>query len=385
MNRFWTQAWSVAGSRRDPRVDVLRGISLLMIFVDHIGHNWLNKVTLRNFGFCDAAEIFVLLAGFASMSAYGKRFEREGAGAGLSKVGARCVRLYLYQLGLLAGILLIRRAWVMNYGFGTEEIMPLFEDGLRSLVNILTLRALPPGLDILPLYIILLAVFPLMYATIRLVGPAVALLASGLLWMAVNLHPMLNLFDTATGANWHFNPFAWQFLFTTGAVLALAMNAGGGHLPRRNWLIALCWAYLGVSFLEAAPWAKWSLPNLAPFGMAAPDKTSLAPVRLLDVLALTYLVLSSERLGGLVRLRAFRLIEACGKHSLEVFSLGTLLSLLGQLAMQSFGTDLKMQVTVNVVGFAAMFALAMALENDVRLPIAAVRPVALAAVRQLRR
>src|SRR5438477_10576626 len=59
-------------SKRDPRVDVLRGIALAMIFIDHIPGDILNNWTLRNFGFCDAAEIFVLLAGFASMSAYGK-------------------------------------------------------------------------------------------------------------------------------------------------------------------------------------------------------------------------------------------------------------------------------------------------------------------------
>ena len=101
---------ATADSKRDPRVDVLRGIALAMIFIDHIPGDILNNWTLRNFGFCDAAEIFVLLAGFASMSAYGKCFEREGARSGLRRVGLRCVRLWVFQVGLLvpffAGLLL---------------------------------------------------------------------------------------------------------------------------------------------------------------------------------------------------------------------------------------------------------------------------------------
>jgi OpgC protein len=48
-------------SKRDPRIDVLRGMALLMIFVDHIPGNVLSLVTLHNFGFSDAAEVFVLL------------------------------------------------------------------------------------------------------------------------------------------------------------------------------------------------------------------------------------------------------------------------------------------------------------------------------------
>jgi len=385
MYRFGAQGWTVAASRRDPRVDVLRGLALVMIFIDHIPGDFLNLVTLRNFGFCDAAEIFVLLAGFASMSAYGKCFEREGARSGLRRVALRCIRIYLFQLGLLVTTLAIRRVWVMHFGFGAEDIASIFDDGLASVGRILTLRELPAGLDILPLYIILLTVFPLTYAVIRLFGPGVALAGSALLWLAANLDPRLNLINALDGKPWYLNPFAWQFLFTIGAVLALTLHASGGNLPRRTWLVWLCWAYLGVAFLEAAPWTAWGLPDLAPLPIATPDKTSLSPVRLLDALALIYLVLSSRRLGAFVRRPAFVALEACGKHSLEVFSLGTLVSLIGQLAMQTFGIGLEMQLAVNGLGFAGMFGVGLALERGrVRTPA---RPAtrALGAVRNLKR
>jgi hypothetical protein len=48
---------SIAGkvnSHRDPRIDVLSGFALIMIFVDHIPADKFNRLTLHNFGFCDA-------------------------------------------------------------------------------------------------------------------------------------------------------------------------------------------------------------------------------------------------------------------------------------------------------------------------------------------
>src|SRR5258706_11440456 len=80
---------NIEASKRDLRVDVLRGISLLMIFIDHIPDNSLGLVTIHNFGFSDAAEGFVLLAGFSSMLAYGRIFQRDGASSGLRKIALR--------------------------------------------------------------------------------------------------------------------------------------------------------------------------------------------------------------------------------------------------------------------------------------------------------
>ena len=61
---------------RDHRVDFLRGLALASIFINHVPGNVYEKLTHRNFGFSDAAEIFVLLAGFASAFAYFARYER---------------------------------------------------------------------------------------------------------------------------------------------------------------------------------------------------------------------------------------------------------------------------------------------------------------------
>lgn len=78
---------------RDPRLDVLRGMALVMIFINHVPGNFWEDWTSRNFGFSDAAEGFVLMAGISAGLAYstgfrvrwpGRAWPGSGAGPGRS-------------------------------------------------------------------------------------------------------------------------------------------------------------------------------------------------------------------------------------------------------------------------------------------------------------
>ena len=110
---------------RDARVDVFRGLALLTIFIDHIPHNSPALFTLHNFGFSDAAEIFVLLAGYSSMIAYGGLFRRAGMWPTLTSIARRCLRIYLFQAGLLLATLLIVRIWMDHTGIRRASVSPL--------------------------------------------------------------------------------------------------------------------------------------------------------------------------------------------------------------------------------------------------------------------
>ncbi|WP_411195703.1 OpgC domain-containing protein, partial [Rhizobium sp.] len=62
---------SAAAPTRDTRLDVLRGVALIMIFINHVPGQIFEYVTTKNFGFSDAAEAFVLISGIAVGLAYG--------------------------------------------------------------------------------------------------------------------------------------------------------------------------------------------------------------------------------------------------------------------------------------------------------------------------
>jgi hypothetical protein len=74
------------------------------------------------------------------------------------------------------------------------------------------------------------------------------------------------------------------------------------------------------------------------------------------------LALSSPRFGHLAKSRWFSAVGVCGKHSLEIFSFGTLLALGGRLLLSMFGASWSMQVAVNAIGLGGMFVAVRTLE-----------------------
>jgi hypothetical protein len=351
-------------SARDPRIDLLRGFALVTIFIDHVPDNPLTALTMRNFGFADAAELFVILAGVSAMMAYGRAFERDGARSGLRRVWLRCLRIYLFQAGLLLTTLVFVHQWREQFGPEAADLAPFFEHPVLAISHALALHALPASLNILPLYVVLLGLFPLIYAGIRY-APWVALSLSAAIWLGANVDHAFNLTNWLDGQGWFFDPFAWQFLFVLGVLGAVVLRTHGGELPRWRALTVASWAYLGGSLVLAAPWTAWGLPDLRVVSFDPPDKTALAPVRLLDILAIVYLALGSPRLRRAARHAWAAPLVVCGKHSLEVFTLATLVALVFRVLFDGFGPIWQLQALVNILGIGAMVALGLLLERNV--------------------
>ena len=68
------------GQGRDLRIDACRGIALWFIFLDHVPNNIGAWLTLRNYGFSDAAEVFIFVSGVTCALAYGKAHGAARAG-----------------------------------------------------------------------------------------------------------------------------------------------------------------------------------------------------------------------------------------------------------------------------------------------------------------
>ena len=362
-----------APSARDPRVDLLRGLALLSIFVDHVPGNVLADFTLRNLGFSDAAEIFVLLAGFSATHAYGGVFDRQGTRAGLVRVLARCLRIYGTHVALLFATLILVSLWERRYGTHSTIVGPMLRDGWSGAMRGLSLRALPAYLDILPLYILLLAAFPLIrFGLAR--STTATLGASALLYGAANaMHWNLrNVVDPTDKAHWYFDPYTWQLVFVLGCGLAIAVRRHSPLMvsPPRP-LVALCLAYALGAFLVLDAWKLWPQPLPGEFYGTSPllgifgnePKTFVSPWRLLNVLAIVYPVLTSARMTRVARLAALRPVVVCGRHSLPVFALGCVLALLGRLIFLTAGVTVWAQLVVNGVGLGAMVALGLLLEG----------------------
>jgi hypothetical protein len=340
---------------RDARIDVIRGLALLVIFINHMPGNIVARWMPHNFGFSDAADAFVLLAGISAALAYGSLIEKRGFGHGVLKLGGRLWTLYIAHIAvflIVCGVVATAVTRTQNPLYiEAINIQPFFSDTLSALVDALTLVYQPYYLDILPLYIVLLAAFPLIWLGAR-TSPALTLAASIALWQGA-VHAGLNLPNTGAGG-WFFNPFAWQLVFTIGVIIGRAGQLGLAA-PRLRLLDAAA-----AGFLVFALVVKVSSGN--PFGIAAldewidtvqlgSDKTNLAWVRVLHVLALAWLAIRFLPAGSaMASSRIGRHLAVIGRHSLEVFCVGVVLSIVGQIVLAETGFVLSVQLLVCLSG-----------------------------------
>jgi hypothetical protein len=347
---------------RDARIDVIRGLALLMIFINHMPGNIIAAYMPHNFGFSDGADAFVLLAGVSATLAYGSLIERRGLVVSALKIGARLWTLYIAHLAmfiLVCGVVAAAVTRTQNPLYiEAINIQPFFSDTLAALIDVLLLRYQPSYLDILPLYIVLLALFPLVYLAARC-SPIATVLVSLSIWQTA-LWFGLN-FPNVHAAGWFFNPFAWQVIFTLGIVIGLAMQRGIAT-PQARWLDAVALAILVGAYL--AKTASGNPTGIALFNdwfdsvQLGSDKTNLAWSRLLHLLALVWLAMRWLPAGeGLLRHAVGRMLATVGKHSLDVFCAGTVLSIAGQIVMAETGFAMGPQLLVCLVGVSILVGL----------------------------
>jgi hypothetical protein len=63
---------------RDLRLDLFRGLANWAIFLDHFPNNTVAWLTMRNYGFGDATDIFVFISGYTAAFVYSRRMSGQG-------------------------------------------------------------------------------------------------------------------------------------------------------------------------------------------------------------------------------------------------------------------------------------------------------------------
>lgn len=358
---------------RDLRLDFFRGLALFSIFVDHVPDNIVAQFTLQSVMFADAAEVFILISGYTAGMVYGRAMARQGFLIAGLRVGHRVWQLYVAHVFLFA-IFMATMAYTveaLNKSLYAEEFQAadfLSEPGV-AVVKALTLQFQPAYMDILPLYIVLLAAFPFVLAGFR-VRPRVVLAASLTLWLAVQLDPRIAL-PAYPGPDrlWYFNPFGWQALFFVGAWLGWRGTEGEVAWLRRGWLLRAAAGFALVAFVIRFSWTLHGLYSPIPALVSGKplwpflSKGDLGLLRFASVLAVALLVarLIPPRAGFLTGRVAWPFV-LCGRHSLHIFCLGILLSVLGHLVLAEFFGGVVMQIAVSAVGMAVMIGVAALME-----------------------
>ncbi len=349
---------------RDLRLDFLRGVGQWMIFVDHIPYNFLNWFTLRNYGFCDAAEFFVFISGYSIGFAYGPAVRAGEMVAATKRLWTRAAQLYVAHIFLFLFFTaqISRAARRFDNPMYKDEfnVAQFLENPDVMIQQALLLKYKPVNLDVLPLYIVLVVAAPLiLWGLLR--RPHLTLVCSGVLYFA-SRHFGWNLPSFPDG-HWYFNPFAWQFLFVFG------IWCGFGNGPQiRPWVKSLpnqllSWTIVLVALVIALSWNFEALYGLVPESIGKIlypiDKTSLAPVRLIHFLALLAIVIKllPPDLPAL-RSEHLRPIILCGQRSLPVFCFGVILAFTAHWILVQVSSSIAMQILVSVGGIGLMTGVA---------------------------
>lgn len=353
-------------SRRDLRLDLFRGLSLLVIFIDHIPNNVLSYVTLHSIAFSDAAEVFIFISGYAAATVYGRALQRQGGIAATGQIYRRIWQLYvahIFIFVILAAEVCYATLNLQNQTYSEDFGIDNFIDEPQvAIIKVLLLQYQPQFLDILPIYMILLGVFPVVLLLLERCLP-LPLILSGAIYL-LTLHFGWQPHSYPDNEGWYFNPLAWQFLFVIGATAGYSrysprvFPAQSSWLPKLAVVITVAIGIISISWTIHGAYDAFPGLLLRELSPLVEDKSNLAPLRLVSFVALA--VTTAHFVGHnsrLLRSRIAQLIIRCGQHSLQVFCLGIVLSVLGYILL-TFRDDILMQLAIDLGGIVLMIGIA---------------------------
>jgi hypothetical protein len=360
---------------RDLRLDLFRGIGLWMVFLDHIPQDVVAWLTLRNYGFSDAAEFFVFISGYLAGHIYGPIIASGNFLAATKRLVLRAWQMYVAHILLF----LVFTAQIARTARRFDN--PMYENELNVfnflqhpdvlIGQALTLRYKPVNLDVLPLYITLILASPLILWCLTR-RPNLTLLGSAVLYVLARWFDW-NFASYPPGTTWYFNPFAWQLMFVFAAWCGVGGAARLMPLIRSRLALAVAIAWMAFAFMIVMTWhipflesliPKWMIKAIYPI-----DKTDLDMLRLTHFLALAVVVtryvprdwkpLASPWLRPLI---------LCGQHSLPIFCFSVFLSFAAHWILMQYTRGVWEQLVVSAAGILIMIATAAVLDWARKVP-----------------
>ncbi|MEM8632667.1 MAG: OpgC domain-containing protein [Pseudomonadota bacterium] len=367
---------------RDPRLDFYRGIAMFIILIAHTPRNWWTGWIPARFGFSDATEIFVFCSGMASAIAFGKVFAERGWMMGTTRTVYRIWQVYWAHIGLFFFIAMMLAALEYYGNFeksyvNTLNLWPFFRDPMPQLVGLFTLTYVPNYFDVLPMYLVILMMMPLMMALAK-VHVWLALGTSVGIWFMANLGWLALPAEPWSDRQWFFNPFGWQLVFFTGFAF---MRGWLPKPPVSTTLVIICAGFLVLS----APFASWKVVNwlaipmpelaewlkdLRPGLRDFRTKTEFGILRYLHFLSLAYIFWVAAGEGGW-RLRetsagfmgqlwasTVTVVSKVGQQSLAVFVFSMALARFMGFILDQVGRTGTTVALVNLAGLATIVGVA---------------------------
>jgi len=336
---------SPARRHRLIELDTLRGFLLLWMTLTHLPTK-ASVISNQTFGFVSGAEGFIFLSAFMIGQLEQRLQARSGESATVRDLAKRTLRIYGYHSALLLiAFFVFAEIGVAFHRLPIQNLLSFYlQDPGHALIAAFLLKYKPSLLDILPMYIVFMALTPLARKVASRWGWDPIIYTSFALWAPAQfglrawLYQHFNLVgpkvpENSTGA---FDFYSWQLLWIVGLALGtiyadrLAEPRVPGHgdpkpegFPR--WLV---WLSVGISatflVLRYSPTDRWVDPNILGW---LTDKWHLGPARVINFSALAIVLV--EFGSPVAHLPILRWLSVMGQASLEVFCVHILCCLAG--------------------------------------------------------
>jgi len=347
-----------SGPRAANAVDFWRGYALIAIFINHVPGIYYARFTHTNISISDSADLFVFLAGWSLRIIVGLGDRHTPTRHIVLRVCGRALTIYAAQITitmvaiamLAATALILRNPLLLEW----HNAAAVFQDPVPAHIGLAFITHQLGYFDILPLYVALMLMAPAIVVIDRF-APNFVLPISLALYTVVLAVP-IPIPTWPVDGQWFFNPLAWQLIFVLGFVMAKP-DAGVGAFVRQNMFWVRCVAVpivmIGLIIVLLDWWpdpTKMPRPRL--FFIA--EKTYITPLRLIQFLSVAAVF---SLLYPTIRRLAAPLtdfLSMLGRNSLEVFCMGSLLSLSGQIVRFITKGNIGIDTGVVIVGVAIM-------------------------------
>ena len=131
----------------DLRLCLLLGIAAWFLFLDHVPHNAVSLLTMRNFGFSGATDLFVFVGGYTAAILYGRMMLERGFVVTATRIFKRLWQLYaayivlfVIYIDLIGYVARKSRAPEL---IGEFNVAGIVDHTIRTLIHGLLLQAKP--------------------------------------------------------------------------------------------------------------------------------------------------------------------------------------------------------------------------------------------------
>jgi hypothetical protein len=351
---------------RDLKLDFFRGLALWLLFLDRLPSTGVSALAIRNYGFSDATEIIIFVLGYTAGFVYGPLMQQRGFWVATANILRRGWQVYVAHVFLfvfyIAEVAYVSRRFDNPLFAEDTNIFEFLHRPEITLFQGLMLNFKPIHIDVLPLYILMLSIFPAVL-WILLRRPIIALSAAAACYALARTFAW-NLPAYPSG-EWPLNPFAWQFLFILAAWCGVAPSKTLHWLTHSRAVLALAIGYLltalllviALSYPSASGYVPtWLVQAIYPIDKADLDAVPLTHFLALAIVAVRYVPAD----WAVLHWRLLQPVMLCGRYLVEIFCVSVFLtfaaqSVLGQAATSSFQHLLAAAMGLIVMSAVAQF------------------------------